>query len=280
MSVTPLKAATRPPLVDGLFYPARREALAAAVDGYLSQSTVPIADRFAVTSPHAGYEYAGAVMGAAFRAISDRRVRTAVLVGPVHRDPQDAFYLPESLVFATPLAPIAVDQPAVSALLQADPLFRRNDIPHLEEHCLELQLPFLSRIFPGVCIVPILVGARGAAAAQALAGSLGAVFGGCESTTVFVVTANAASYMAGRDADRERTLLEDLLVRRDWRGVLAAAEGRRISACGATSIAAVLKLAGEGCKVEVLARARSEESDSDPTRVVHYAAVSISRAAE
>jgi len=280
MSVTPLKAATRPPLVDGLFYPARREALAAAIDDLLTRSPIPRAARFAVISPHAGYEYAGPVMGAAFRAIAERPVRTAVVMGPVHRDAENAVWLPESSVFATPLGPVPVDEPAVSALAASDPLFRIDDIPHLEEHCLELQLPFLARLFPGVSIVPLLVGAGGRAAAETLSRTLDSVFGARSGSTVYVVTANMASYMSGRDTEKERQLVEELLGRRDWRGVLAAAEGRRISACGATCIAAVILLAGEGSTVEVLARARSEESDNDPSRVVHYAAVSIARASE
>jgi AmmeMemoRadiSam system protein B len=280
MSVTPLKAATRPPLVDGLFYPARREALAAAIDDLLTRCTNPRAARFAVISPHAGYEYAGAVMGAAFRAISERPVRTAVVMGPVHRDAENAVWLPESSVFATPLGPVPVDEPAVSALAASDPLYRRSDIPHLEEHCLELQLPFLARLFPGVAIVPLLVGAGGRAGAETLSRTLDSVFGARSGSTVYVVTANMASYMSGRDTGKERELVEDLLGRRDWRGVLAASESRRISACGATCIAAILLLAGEGSKVEVLARARSEESDDDPSKVVHYAAVSIARPSE
>ena len=278
MGVTPLRAAIRPPLVDGLFYPARREALAAQIDELLGGSATPRAARFAVISPHAGYEYAGAVMAAAYRAIADRRVRTAVLIGPVHRDPEDSIFLPESAAFSTPLGPVPVDVEAVSALAASDPLYRRNDIPHLEEHCLELQLPFLARMFPGVSIVPLLVGAGGRSAAETLSRTLAATFGPRADSTVFVVTANMASYMTGHDTEKESAALEDLLSRCDWKGVVTASENRRISACGASCIAGVLSLAGEGCRVQILARARSQEMDEDASRVVHYAAVSVEAA--
>ena len=275
MGVTPLRAAIRPPLVDGLFYPARREALAAQIDELLAGSATPRGARFAVISPHAGYEYAGAVMAAAYRAIADRRVRTAVLIGPVHRDPEDGIYLPESTAFSTPLGPVPVDTDAVSALAAADPLYRIDDIPHLEEHCLELQLPFLVRMFPGVSIVPLLVGAAGRPAVETLSRTLAATFGDRADSTVFVVTANMASYMTGHDTEKESAALEDLLSRCDWKGVVSASESRRISACGASCIAGVLSLAGDGCRVQILARARSQEKDEDTSRVVHYAAVSV-----
>jgi len=249
------------------------------VDDLLSRPGTPRAARWAVISPHAGFEYAGPVMGAAFRAIADRAVRTAVVIGPVHRDAEDAIYLPESSAFSTPLGAAPVDEEALSALAAVDPIFQRNDIPHLEEHCLELQLPFLLRLFPGVSIAPLLVGAAGRRGADALAKGLASVFAARQDSTVFIVTANMASYMTGTDTHRESRELEALLSRGDWKGVLSAAESRRISACGASCMAGLLALAGQASDVQILARGKSEEPDEDPARVVHYAAVSIERGA-
>ena len=275
MGVTPLKASIRPPIVDGLFYPARRETLAALIDDLLSRSPTPEGSSMAVIAPHAGYEYAGEVMAAAFRAIARRRVRTAVLIGPVHRDPEEGFFLPESDRFSTPLGDVGVDEAAVEALIAGNPLFRRHDIPHLEEHCLEVHLPFLARMFPGIVIVPLLMGSTGMAAVAALARSLQSTFAARADSTVFIVSANMASYMTGRDVEAENTVLEELLSRSDWKGVMGASEKRRISTCGASGIAALISLAGDGCQARVLARASSRGRDDDALRVVHYAAVSL-----
>jgi AmmeMemoRadiSam system protein B len=84
--------------------------------------------------------------------------------------------------------------------------------------------------------------------------------------------------MTGKNADTESAALEQLLLRADGKGILAAADRRLISACGPAGIAAVLSLAGSGCRVEIHARARSQDSDDDPARIVHYAAVSIDTA--
>lgn len=283
MGVTPLEPTAspafhpgiRPPLVDGLFYPAQRSACAERVDELLDGCPVPRGTGFAVVAPHAGYDYAGDIMAAAYRFIALRRVRTAVLIGPVHRDPADAIYLPESDAFATPLGDVPVDIARVESLLAADPLFRRSDIPHLEEHCLELQLPFLLRLFPGLTIVPLLVGNNRAATAAALTRSLRLTFGNDGDYTVFVVTANMASYLGGRDADAESALMQDYLGRCDGRGMLAATERRQLSACGVAGIAAVVGLAGDGCAARVLAAGSSRGHEEDPGRVVHYAAAGI-----
>ena len=99
MGVTPVKERLRPPIVDGLFYPAKREALGALVDQLIADSPVPRGASPAVISPHAGYEYAGPVMAAAYRAVAMRPVRLAVILGPVHRDAEDGVFLPESAAF-------------------------------------------------------------------------------------------------------------------------------------------------------------------------------------
>jgi MEMO1 family protein len=214
---------------------------------------------------------------AAFRAIAKRPVRTAVLIGPVHRDSQKGIFLPESEKFATPLGDIPVDTDAVAALCAHDPLFRRDDIPHLEEHCLEVHLPFLVRLYPGLSIVPLLLGNAGAASVATLSRCLAAVFAGREDDTVLIASANMASYMTGRDIAAENAALEELLAQADGKGVLAAAEKRRISTCGAAGIAAMISLAGEGCRARVLARGSSLGRDDDLMRIVHYAAVSIEK---
>ena len=168
MDVSSVRARARPPIVDGLFYPAEKGPLAGMVDGLLARSPTPEGDAFAVISPHAAYGYAGEVMAAAFRAMRLRPLRTIVLLGPIHRDPVESLCLPESAVFTTPLGDVRVDEASVDALLASDPLFRRNDIPHLEEHCIEVQLPFLARLFPDASIVPILMGSQSSSAVDVL----------------------------------------------------------------------------------------------------------------
>jgi len=284
MGVSQLRARVRPQIVDGLFYPAEREPLVDLVETLMSRSPTPRGSCFAVISPHAGYTYAGAVMASAFRAVSLKPVRRAVLIGPMHRDPIDGFFLPESAAFSTSLGDAPVDEDAVQALASSDPSFTRDDIPHLEEHCLEVQLPFLLNLFPGVSIVPILVGSSGPAAAATLARALRLTFQKAAEYTLFVVSANMASYMTGKDPETESRTLEKLIEVRDWRGILAASERRAISSCGATAIAALISMAGDDCRVEILARADSRESEQpsdqdrapQEDRIVRYASVGFS----
>jgi AmmeMemoRadiSam system protein B len=276
MGAQPVKAKIRPTIVDGIFYPAERGRLQARVEELLSRSSVEPGQSFAVISPHAGYAYAGEVIASAFRAIQLRSVKTAVLIGPVHRDPLQGVFLPESELFATPLGEIPVDRRAVSGLLGADPVFTASDVPHLEEHCLEVQLPFLFRLFPEAAIVPILMGRADVKTVETVSRALRLTFGGDANYTVFVASANMASYMRGIDTARESETVMRMIEENDWREIATASERKGMSSCGTAGIAAILRMAGNKILVRRLKEADSRAADGDAERVVHYASFSMS----
>jgi AmmeMemoRadiSam system protein B len=270
------KGKTRPPIVDGIFYPAQRAKLRSLVESLLSRSKTPEGSRFAVVSPHAGFAYAGDVIAAAFRAIQRRKIKTAVLIGPVHRDPQEGIFLPESEEFTTPMGALAVDTDAVRKLAQAG-IFSVNDLPHLEEHCIEVQLPFILHLFPGASIVPMLIGEVKLKTIQTLSEALKSTFKGVEDETVFIASANMASYMRGTDMQSEAEAMKKLILERDWKEIAAAVEKGGISSCGTAGIAALLCMGGSGLGVELLAEADSRATDGDRTRGVHYASFGLAK---
>ncbi len=271
MGLTAAKGKIRPTIVDGIFYPAERGKLRDLVEGLLSRSPAPPADSFGVVSPHAGYSYAGEVMASAFRSISQRKVKTAVLIGPIHRDPVRGIFLPESEQFATPLGPLQVDKTAVKKLLEANPVFTASDVPHLEEHCLEVQLPFLAHLFPDLSIVPLLIGEESLKTVEILSRALRLTFESAGEYTVYIASANMASYMRGKGTQNESEKLMQLVESRDWRGIAAAASRGGISSCGTAGIATLLCLGGDETRVTRLAVSDSRAVDGDPHRAVHYA---------
>jgi len=265
---------TRPTIVDGIFYPGERGKLRSAVDELLRNSPTQPGSCAAVVSPHAGYAYAGAVIASAFRSIQLRKVKNAVLIGPVHRDPPEGAFLPESDRFATPLGPVAVDVASVEKLLASGPFFSRNEVPHLEEHCLEVQLPFLSFLFPEATIVPVLTGALRPKAVEQLAETLRLTFQAASEYTVFIASANMASYMKGTDTEGDAEKMMQLIEERNWRAIAAASQKGGLSSCGAAGMAAILSIM-PAARVTKLAEADSRSVDSDPKRMVHYAAFGL-----
>ncbi|WP_455382306.1 AmmeMemoRadiSam system protein B, partial [Salinispira pacifica] len=203
----------REPIVEGIFYPDEEQELHTRVRDLLRRSEVPAANAGAIIVPHAGYDYCGSIVASGMKAAAARTVRRVVVIGPVHRDPEEGIYLPESGWFRTPLGLLPVDRNAVLALEAAAGPIVRNDIPHLEEHCIEVLLPFIQYLFPSAALVPILLGKPGAALTDTLAGALADSFGpfGSDGTLV-VLSANLTNYLDSEDAKRESARLLDLIL--------------------------------------------------------------------
>jgi AmmeMemoRadiSam system protein B len=267
----------REPLVDGLFYPDEADALTAAIQSYESECGAPRGKAFAIVSPHAAYEKSGCLMAAAFLAAADRKIRRAVLVGPVHRDFTDAIILPKSQVFTIPSGSFDVDEKSIKSLLSCGTNFIRNDIPHLEEHCLEVQLPFLNRYFPGVKIVPILLGKDSAANIKSLGKGLYLTFEKELSSTLFIVTTNFCESRKSEKAREEAGEIIALAEKKDGQSLMEKKLSKRLTACGAGCLASLfLGFPGAG-EVNLLGRAFSV-SDPEADKRVEYAALAIGAA--
>jgi AmmeMemoRadiSam system protein B len=156
-------------------------------------------------------------------------------------------------------------------------IFTVSDVPHLEEHCLEVQLPFLAALFPEAQIAPILIGKAGIKTVETLAEALRLTFEPGAGYTVYVISANMASYMKGTDTPRESENIMSLIEKADWRPIASASGKAGVSSCGAACIATGLLLAGGRVKAQRLAQADSLGVDGDAKRTVHYAAFGISR---
>lgn len=149
---------TRTPAVAGLFYPALPEALRRDVESLLSSvEAAPINDLHALIVPHAGYVYSGAVAAHAYTLLRGRRFERVVLLGPAHRVALRGLAVPTVGCFHTPLGDVPLDADCLRKLSMLPGVERRDDA-HAQEHCLEVQLPFLQSVLEDFRLVPAVVG--------------------------------------------------------------------------------------------------------------------------
>ena len=130
----------------GYFYPGEKAALEEEVGALLAGArTPPLPGVRGVLSPHAGYAYAGRVMAEAFRALSAWRgkARRVFLLGPSHFVAFSGVAFFPYRAWRTPLGEVAVDLEGGRRLLGQGAPFRAYREPFLEEHSLEVLLPFL-----------------------------------------------------------------------------------------------------------------------------------------
>ena len=262
--------------VDGIFYPQQPARLREAVRRLLDNSPASADRAQSIISPHAAFDYSGEVAAAAFQASAGRTVELAVLIGPVHREPADAVLLSESHAYQTPLGDVRVDEELGQRLARFGPDFRYDEVPHLEEHCLEVQLPFLQMLHPQARILPLLLGRPTRKRVERLADALWELTRDRLDTTLFVVSSNMSTFLNTPESAAQADAVLQRITAMDWEPLVDRPGGRPLSPCGGGCIAAILLLHRRiGGTATVLARASSLPAGGDPERVVQYAAVAL-----
>lgn len=274
MHTPPRHLPIRAPAVAGAFYPAAPAALRAAVAECLravpasAALTMPAQAPKAIIVPHAGYVYSGTIAARAYAALAPAasRIRRVVLLGPAHRVAFAGMAVPAAGVFATPLGEIPVDGELVARAARL-PQVLVSDVPHAEEHSLEVQLPFLQTVLPSFTLLPVVVGDADAAAVGRL---IDALWGGDE--TLLVISSDLSHFHRYDEARR----IDGATVARILAGD-EELEGEE--ACGAMPINGLNHaLRARGLHAELLAQCNSGDTAGDRQRVVGYAAFAVREA--
>ncbi len=238
--------------------------------------------------PHAGYVYSGRAAAAGYATLRAAAYRRAVIVAPSHFSRFRGVALLDVERFSTPLGAVAVDTDGVASLT-GQPLMRVDAEPYLDEHSLEIQLPFVQRVLPEVSVLPMLVGDLAAADYAQLAEVLRPL---AEAGTVFIVSSDFVHYgqrfdylpFPSRTAEQVRAGLRQLdmgAIERVCAGDAAGFE-RYVAATGATICGRVpirlfLTLAGEHTPGTLLMYYTSLDVTGDYEHCVSYASIAFPR---
>lgn len=158
---------TKQPNVAGIFYPEQADELNAVVSFMLEkaqQKATEIAKEEGlniplIIVPHAGYVYSGQVAADSYHYLksSGDQIKRVVVLGPAHRVAIKGCATVEEDYFQTPLGDIPIDKALVESLMQL-PFFKENSHAHINEHSIEVQLPFLQHCLTRFSLVPVVCG--------------------------------------------------------------------------------------------------------------------------
>jgi len=152
----------RPATQAGRFYVDDPRELSEEVDSFLAlHARTDTSERVAaLIVPHAGYYFSGNVAASAYMTLNpEKPYKRIFLLGPSHHVWLDgASVNTEADYYATPLGEVQVDREVARQLIAADSVFSFQPKAHAQEHCLEVQLPFLQRRLGQVPpIVPMII---------------------------------------------------------------------------------------------------------------------------
>lgn len=284
----------RPCAVAGTWYPGTREELVHAVDGHLeaaldaaldeaAEAAVAGGDRHprALIAPHAGLVYSGPVAAYAYALVSRCRYSSVVLVGPSHFVGFDGVAAWTRGAWDTPLGPVQVDEELASAIAARSSEIREYPPAHAREHSLEMQLPFVARLLPGVPIVPMVMGHQTRATAEALGHALADAIAarpkGADEPVLLIASSDLSHYHDARVAGRMDAVVLRQIEAFDPDGLMDALEREPGHACGGGPMVAVLQAARRlgASRARVLRYADSGDVSGDKTSVVGYMAAGI-----
>jgi AmmeMemoRadiSam system protein B/AmmeMemoRadiSam system protein A len=200
-----MSGTVQPAGVAGLFYPVSPDELAAGVDGSLARAIPPPLVPKAVIAPHAGHIYSGDIAASAYRLLARRKgeIKRVLLLGPNHRQPVRGMALSPADAWSTPLGHLPVAR-AARDWLARQPGVAVDGVPFINEHSLEVHLPFIQRSLGEVEILPILVGQ---APRDSVSRALETLWGGPE--TAIIVSSDLShfhDYATCRTKDEETTV--------------------------------------------------------------------------
>lgn len=272
---TPVKE----PAVAGSFYPSDREKLSIMVDGFLSNAqNSPVNGRLvALIAPHAGYIYSGAVAGHSYRHLQNKNIKTVILIGPSHHVSFKGVSVYEKGRMKTPLGLVKINSDIAASLIrkEADVTFYPEAFE--KEHSLEVQLPFVQRVFKGkVSIVPVLIGTPTAESYNFLTARLTEILR--ENEDVIIIASTDFSHYHGYDTAVKKDLKTIDAIERmsleDVQRLLASREGEM---CGGSPVLFTMTVARNlGATNGILYKyANSGDVTGDRSRVVGYAAIGL-----
>ncbi len=250
----------RRPTVAGLFYPEDPSELAWAVDALLDQAnSEPAPGLRGLVAPHAGYVYSGPVAATAF-ALAPRRAKV-VLLGPSHFVPLDGLAVSGADAWATPLGKVPVAADLREFALAAGAVV--DDAPHVRDHALEVELPFLQRACPEELeILPVAVGRTRPEDVAALMAAFDALV---------VVSTDLSHYLDHKTAKEIDGQTAEAVVRRDLGGIGDSA------ACGVFALRGLVEHARRlDLEIDLLDLRTSADTSGEVKRVVGYGAFAVS----
>lgn len=146
--------------VAGQFYAGTKSECLAEIDECLPQRDLHMdlpETIAAAIVPHAGWVFSGELAALAFKAIEqvNKTVDTFILCGAAHRYMQQSPAVDDSDQWETPLGVIDIDTELATEIIARGAVGDAS--AHRSEHSIEVQVPFIQKLFPDARIVPIVI---------------------------------------------------------------------------------------------------------------------------
>jgi AmmeMemoRadiSam system protein B len=271
--------------VSGSFYPADPATLSDTIDRYLKNSVIESEGKpLAIVSPHAGYIFSGKIAADAFKRVSKHTYETIVVLGSNHTVQAFKGVAIYPGGFNTPLGDAIFCNETAKSLIEKDNDFVFNEEAHIREHSVEVQIPFIQRVFPDAKIVAAIIGTPDLDLCERFGRALSEI---SEKQSLLIVASSDLSHFPNYDnaIKVDTQTLESIASLKTEKFIDTIEDNRSknidslaTSACGEAPVLAAMiaaKISG-ATKGEVISYQNSGDTEmGDNDRVVGYGAVAF-----
>ncbi|MEA1958250.1 MAG: AmmeMemoRadiSam system protein B [Chloroflexota bacterium] len=265
------------PVVAGRFYPGTQSFLEDRIEDIVDRKAAP-EEVLGIISPHAGYNYSGAVAGAGISRV--RFKDTFIILGPNHTGMGEPFSIMTEGVWNTPMGNVDIDEELAAALLESCPYLKSDVAAHMEEHSIEVQVPFLQYFQPDVKIVPIvLAGDPSGDVCREIGKGIAKTLKESGRKAVIMASSDMSHYEPQEAAKENDFRAIESILALDMDQLLARVREYHITMCGCAPVATLIAACNElgAKKAELVMYQTSGDVTGDYYRVVGYASVIIKK---
>jgi AmmeMemoRadiSam system protein B len=276
------------PAVAGQLYPPAASELKSTLDDLFKKAEPRKikGDIIALILPHAGYIYSGSVAASGFNQLDPgKKYENIFLIGSSHRIAFEGASVYASGDFITPLGTVVVNKSIAADLVKKYDFFSDRTDAHMQEHSLEVQLPFLqNKLGTGFRLVPIVIGTQSPEVCKKIADALKPYL---NSKNLFVISSDFSHYPSYEDAKKVDKITADAILTNspdELLRVLGKNEEKNIpnlatSLCGWTSVMTLLNMTryASDISTDIICYKNSGDSEyGEKSRVVGYNAIAFS----
>ncbi len=270
------KSNLRKPAVAGQFYPSSSPELKKQIESFIDKKAHKL-DVYGCLLPHAGYIYSGPVAGWTVSQINikDR----IILLGPNHTGYGTPFSIMAQGVWQTPLGEISIDDELAKALLGSCKNLEDDNLAHLYEHSLEVELPFLQYFKKDFKIVPIAIASNNVSSLKEVGKGIASVINrlNIKDSVMIVASSDMTHYEPKGEAEKKDKQAIEAILELDEDKLMQRVQRFNITMCGYAPVVVMLsavKLLGAR-KGSLVKYQTSGDITGDTTSVVGYAGIVI-----
>lgn len=272
----------RKPAVAGIFYKLNPDSLKKQIEWCFKHKLGPgkipeIGDKRqikGVMAPHAGYAYSGPVAAHSYsRIVEDGFPDTFVIIAPNHTGLGSSVSTMIQGEWETPLGNVEIDEQFAEKLVKNTLIIDVDESAHVQEHSLEVHLPFLQYFSKDFKIVPVSMWMHDMETSTEIGKSIKETAEALERDVVVLASSDMTHYKPQSIAKRDDAQVIEAIKIMDEKLMIKRIMDLNVTMCGYGPVTAAIIASKElgAQNAEILKYATSGDITGDMSAVVGYA---------